>query len=470
MGNAQSVKDLVQGKTHHVLGNDGEEIVVFGLTSSIMFLSQTTLIQGDGTFTCVVLPFTQLYMFHALLKNGVSYPLLYCLVRGKTEAIYKRLLALVEKIARERGTTILHRSVRLMVDFELSFINAARQYEAGRGVSCSFFHYVSNIKKKARPVIDALKKDGENTPEVKLAQKTKRAVMMLPLLPMDLITVEVVDMIFWRWSASFPDHAADFAKLYRHVVKNYVGPNARFPVQLWCVSGRSTRTNNAAESSHAVLNASVKVSGAVSLNMFLFAIERQMRHTSSEIAAGCPSHTKTIYARRNELLATELSDLFNGKQGPLAFLDHCGDVLKVKNKKDIQTLKGPQNGQLQPIDESGWIRDNHGLILRAAMNLYATLFPQEPKRAGEILATVHQWAYQQESSDVDVGIVGEDSTLSLAGPSVVASFLEIQNRFGGRSEEAESRRTVIPAANQTRNQAPVVHQGASYRLEIRQVK
>ena len=78
--------------------------------------------------------------------------------------------------------------------------------------------------------------------------------------------------------------------------------------------GRATRTNNAAESSHAVVNASVRVSGAVSLDMFLFAIEGQMRHTRREIESGCPSHTKAIYARRNRLLAKELSDLFKGSR------------------------------------------------------------------------------------------------------------------------------------------------------------
>ena len=292
---------------------------MFGLTRSIVFLSQTKLIQGDGTFTCVVLPFTQLYMFHALLRNGVSYPVLYCLVKGKNEEIYKHLLELVEKIAKERGTTILNRPVRMMVDFELAFINAARPFDAGKNITGCFFHYVSNIKKKARAIIDMLKKNvGQNTPEVRLAEKIKRAIMMLPLLPLDLITIEVVNMIFGRWSAGFPDRAADFAKLHRHVLKNYVGPRARFPVELWCVCGRSIRTNNAAESSHAVLNASVRVSGAVSLDMFLFAIEGQMLHTRREIEAGCPSHTKAIYARRNSLLAQELSDLFNGRQGVLA--------------------------------------------------------------------------------------------------------------------------------------------------------
>ena len=99
---------------------------------------------------------------------------------------------------------------------------------------------MSNIKKKARAIIDALKKTvDQNSPEVRLAETTKRAVMMLPLLPPDLITIEVVNVIFGRWSAAFPDRGADFAKLHRHVLKNYVGPRARFPVKLCCVCGRS---------------------------------------------------------------------------------------------------------------------------------------------------------------------------------------------------------------------------------------
>ena len=56
--------------------------------------------------------------------------------------------------------------------------------------------------------------------------------MMLPLLPLDLITTEVVAMIIERWAAAFPERAADFAKLHRNVMKNYAGPRARFPVQL----------------------------------------------------------------------------------------------------------------------------------------------------------------------------------------------------------------------------------------------
>ena len=98
VGLTTNLREMLERRTHHVLGNDGEDIVIFGLPFSIRFLSTTRLIQEDGTFSCVVSPFTQLYVFHGLLQNGVSFPFLYCLVRGKTQAIYRRLLRLVENI------------------------------------------------------------------------------------------------------------------------------------------------------------------------------------------------------------------------------------------------------------------------------------------------------------------------------------------------------------------------------------
>ena len=39
-GKVKNIADLIKQKTHHVLGNYGDDIVVFGLTSSIVFLSK----------------------------------------------------------------------------------------------------------------------------------------------------------------------------------------------------------------------------------------------------------------------------------------------------------------------------------------------------------------------------------------------------------------------------------------------
>ena len=61
-----------------------------------------------------------------------------------------------------------------MVDFMLEFITAAREVRLPINISCCFFHSVSNVKKRTRPVIDHLKKTaGENALETRLGQRTK---------------------------------------------------------------------------------------------------------------------------------------------------------------------------------------------------------------------------------------------------------------------------------------------------------
>ena len=107
-------------------------------------------------------------MFHGLLKNGVSFPLLYCRLKEKTQAIYERLLGLVESIAQEREMSIFKRSVRLMVDFEKSFHNAVLPLEAGRTLLCCLFHFVSSMKKKMLPDVRHKKKCSEKVFDIKL--------------------------------------------------------------------------------------------------------------------------------------------------------------------------------------------------------------------------------------------------------------------------------------------------------------
>ena len=95
--------------------------------------------------------------------------------------------------------------------------------------------------------------------------------------------------------------------------------------------------------------------GAVSMDMFLFAVEKQMMKTKREIEAGCPSHTKTIYARRNRLLAVELSDLIAGRQGVLRFLDHCATVMNIKNLLMLEIFTNKKQTELRPPEEPAWM-------------------------------------------------------------------------------------------------------------------
>lgn len=302
--------------------------------------------------------------------------------------------------------------------------------------------------------------------ETKMGERAKRALMMLPLLPLDLITVEVVDIIIWRWKNAFGP-SPDFDELRDYIVSTYVGPNASFKKEIWCVCGQSIRTNNAAESSHAVLNTFVRVSGELSVDMFLFAIEKQMRNTTREIQAGCPSHTKAIYARRNELLAVELSELLNGNQDITAFLDNCSHVLTIKNNAGVQAFVNQRNSQLISPAQREWIERNRGTVRRAAWSVHQTIAPSSHTPLDRVLATVQDWAFQPDPCEVRTDAIQEDSVLSRVGPERRPSYAAIVNRFpvsDESSDEAQSIQTGSVGTSWT--QRTMVFEGETYKLVI----
>ena len=153
------------------------------------------------------------------------------------------------------------------------------------------------------------------------------------------------------------------------------------------MSGQKIRTNNAAESCHSRLNASIRVSGAVTLDMFLVSTETEMRKTTKEIQTGCKSHAKKIFERRDELLAVELSDLLNGEQGVLRFLDHCASIMNINNKK-IQTFVARRAQEQQDPMDQAWSNANRQLVLQSAVGLYQRLVPGGLLDLGEILRNV----------------------------------------------------------------------------------
>ena len=107
---------------HLILGNVGNDVVVFGTQSSLELLATTPIIQCDGTFSCCPSDFYQLYIFHGLVNN-VAYPLVYALLKGQDQKTYSVLFELIETIAETNGLTILHRPVDILIDFEKAAMN-----------------------------------------------------------------------------------------------------------------------------------------------------------------------------------------------------------------------------------------------------------------------------------------------------------------------------------------------------------
>ena len=223
-GKATNVKELLLTREHHLLANDGEDVLVFGDKTTVSYMSTVNLILADGTFRCLLPGYSQLYVFHVVVANNVAVPALFCLVKGKKKQTYKKVLRLIEGIAESNGTVFFNRPVTVMSDFEAAFIKAVQELYGSVTVRCCLFHFTQNIRKAATPIITKVKNAaGEKSETVRMA-KRKRRFMMLPLLPEEVNKPEVVRLIVDDWKGIAPDDLKDaFDDLASTVLKTYVG-------------------------------------------------------------------------------------------------------------------------------------------------------------------------------------------------------------------------------------------------------
>ena len=219
-----SLQKITESKKHHLLTNFREEILIFGDDLAVQRLASTNVIHADGTFKCKLKGFSQLYIFHATVQNNLSLPVLFCLVKGKNAQTYARLLGMVEELATDADLTVFNREVTLMCDFELSFINAVRERFVLVTVRCCFFHFVQSIRKNAKKKITAIKKAaGQNSEKVWMAMRTVRRIMMLPLVPQELVTPELVQLIIAASTDGSAPIPRELKALQIYVLTTYVG-------------------------------------------------------------------------------------------------------------------------------------------------------------------------------------------------------------------------------------------------------
>ena len=367
------------------------------------------------------------------MENNVSLPVLFCLVSGKERQTYIKLLDMVDELAAEAGLVIFNREALLMCDFELAFINVVQQRFPLVSVKCCFFHFTQSIRRKATDVITAVSKAaGKNSAKVHMAMRAVRRLMMLPLVPEELITPELVELIIAASTDSRSELLREVKAFQAYVLTTYVGKRRarsgpvlppRFPLALWNVSAMATRTNNAAESVHAQMNADVK--GVLMVHGFLHIIEEQMERTNERIAAGCKPETKAVEAVKNQLLAVELHKLLDGRQGIMNFLDNCGSVVQLKNKKEASAFV-PQ--AIAPFEDIEWKPANRELVAAAAQGLHLRINPESQLVGDDVLKRVPQWAFQVPP-DPEVHVPPSQTRLSLVDNRPRMVFEAIRERI-----------------------------------------
>mgnify|MGYP004547904405 CR=1 FL=1 len=280
---------------------------------------------------------------------------------------------------------------------------------------------------------------GQNTAKVVLAKKAVRRLMMLPLVPEELITPELVQLIIAASTDSRSELPREVKAFQAYVLTTYVGKRRarsgpvlppRFPLALWNVSGMASRTNNAAESVHAQMNPDVK--GVLAVHGFLAIVEKQMERTNERITAGCKPETKAVEAVKNRLLAVELHKLLDGRQGIMNFLDNCGSVVQLKSEKEASAFV-PQ--AIPPFEDIEWKPANKERVAAAAHGLHLRLCPGSEMDETNILKNVTSWAFQVPP-DPEVRVPPSQTRLSLVDDGPRMLFQALMERV-----EKESRRT-----------------------------
>ena len=123
-----------------VLVNDiPSHSVIFTCDSNLHILCRSDAeIFADGTFKCCVNLFEQLYVIHGCV-NGHYMPLVFCLLMGKSEDLYKHVWSSIRDRCATLGLVFQPNCVNF--DFEIAAINAMRQIFPAVPIYTCRFHY-----------------------------------------------------------------------------------------------------------------------------------------------------------------------------------------------------------------------------------------------------------------------------------------------------------------------------------------
>ncbi|CAF1039753.1 unnamed protein product [Brachionus calyciflorus] len=119
--------------------DDKLRFFIFTTTENLKFVENGHLF-ADGTFDITPRLFLQVYTIHAII-NGKCIPLIYCLLPGKSEVLYSRVLDVIKSKLKNPPKS-------LMLDFEKAFINAAEKSFSGLSIHGCFFHFKQAVWRK----------------------------------------------------------------------------------------------------------------------------------------------------------------------------------------------------------------------------------------------------------------------------------------------------------------------------------
>ena len=221
-----------------------DDIIIFATDANLQILSQSSALFMDGTFKAAPRLFTQLFTIHTVYRDHFV-PLVYCLLPNKQRTTY---YAALETIKRKMADIhLLFNPDSVMSDFELGLINALEMIFPNASLEGCYFHFTQCIWRRVQQshLITSFRDDD-------VVRSLVRRLMAVAFLPIVAIRPSFVSL---QQEAETLNNA-NCNELLDYFQGTWL--NGQFPLQLWNVHNRSTRTNNHIEGWHSKLNKSCR--------------------------------------------------------------------------------------------------------------------------------------------------------------------------------------------------------------------
>lgn len=256
---------------------NGNRTLMFTTEENLRILNKCRILQGDGTFETVPEIFKQLYTIHGQYKGNLV-PLVYILTTDQSEESYTFVLKYLHKLKPELNPSLL------IIDFEISFINAFRTVFPECDIHGCYFHFCQCIWRCIqRSGLQELYQNDENF-----------SLQIRHLLALSFVKPDDVKVYYDLLLKS--DYFVQNKDLLSPVL-SYFEPNwvirkkrrhtsPRFSIELWncynCVINNDPRTNNGIEGWHNGFSAKLNVAHA-SIWKFLNAIQLEQSLTENKL-------------------------------------------------------------------------------------------------------------------------------------------------------------------------------------------
>ncbi|XP_064631726.1 uncharacterized protein LOC135500763 [Lineus longissimus] len=303
-----------------LIANDGDidKLIIFGSVESLMKVAIADTVFMDGTFYIAPNIFTQLYTVHAKIY-GQIFPLLYGLLPDKRQATYERFIRLISDKIREVNENVAFNPNTIVVDYEMSALQACRGELPGAQLKGCRFHFGQAIHRSVQRLgLAAQYRDADNMDPIR---KWIRRTLALPLVPLDRLD-EV-----WMTTMNEAPAILQAAAFNDYVTANWIDDmDARFDRTLWNHYDRldQPRTINAVEGWHHKINT---YTGHAHPNLYELVrfLKREEMFQRSEIqrleAGGRPKPRRATYVRVDERMLRLKEQYVNGERDIMSYVD-----------------------------------------------------------------------------------------------------------------------------------------------------